>query len=126
MAASSGNHHRRDPVRLRRFKFQKRSHYFISAHNVTLSIVMACVNNPGCPPLTITPLWVWGPAGRGLSGGRIFFILRRTHVVALFVTNIRAKSATAEVEVDTVSTFILEREAFIAANFSLNPKNSYS
>jgi hypothetical protein len=46
--------------------------------------------------------------------------------VALFVTSIRAKSATAGVEVEPVSTFILEREAFIAAIFSLNPKNSHS
>jgi len=46
--------------------------------------------------------------------------------VALFVTNIRAKSPTAGIKAETVSTFIVEGEAFIAASFSLNPQNSYS
>ncbi len=35
-----------------------------------------------------------------------------------FVTNIRAKSPTAGIKAETVITFIVKREAFIAAKFS--------
>jgi len=37
----------------RRFKLDKRSQYFISAHDETLSVVAVCVSNPDCSPLTI-------------------------------------------------------------------------
>jgi len=36
----------------RRFKFQKRSQYFISTHNETLSVAMR-INNPDYSPLAI-------------------------------------------------------------------------
>ena len=38
--------------------------------------------------------------------------------LTLLVTNIRAKSPTAGIEAETIFTFIVKREAFIAANFS--------
>ena len=37
----------------RRFEFDKRGQFFIGAHNVTLSVVALCVNNPDCLPLRI-------------------------------------------------------------------------
>jgi hypothetical protein len=38
--------------------------------------------------------------------------------LTLLVTSIRAKSPTAGIEAETIFTFIVKREAFIAANFS--------
>jgi len=52
-----------------------------------------------------------------LGGERIFLILR-CPALTLLVTSIRAKSPTAGIEAETIFTFIVKREAFIAANFS--------
>ena len=54
-----------------------------------------------------------------------FFLFFGVLTLAPLVTNIRAKSPTAGLKAETVFTFIVKREAFMAANF-LNPQNSYS
>jgi len=47
-----------------------------------------------------------------------FFLFFGVLTLAPLVTNIRAKSPTAGLKAETVFTFIVKREAFIAANFS--------
>jgi len=50
--------------------------------------------------------------------GGAFFLFLGELTLALVVTNIRAKSPTAGIEAETIFTFIVKREAFIAADFS--------
>ena len=60
-----------------------------------------------------------------MFGRGAFFLFFGPPTLAAVVTNIRAKFPTAGLKVETVFTFIIKREAFMAANF-LNPQNSYS
>jgi hypothetical protein len=50
--------------------------------------------------------------------GGAFFLFFGAPTLTLLVTNIRAKSSTAGIARETIFTFIVKREAFIAANFS--------
>jgi len=57
-----------------------------------------------------------GPGGMFWRGA--FFLFFGVLTLAPLVTNIRAKSPTAGLKAETVFTFIVKREAFIAANVS--------
>jgi len=50
--------------------------------------------------------------------GAFFLFFGVLTLAPLVVTNIRAKSPTAGLKAETVFTFIVKREAFIAANVS--------
>ena len=50
--------------------------------------------------------------------GGAFFSFFGAPTLTLLVTNIRAKSPTAGIKAEAVVTFVVKREAFIAANFS--------
>lgn len=53
-----------------------------------------------------------------MFGRGAFFLFFGALMVVPVVNNIRAKFPTAGLKVETVFTFIIEREAFIAANVS--------
>jgi hypothetical protein len=54
----------------------------------------------------------------GMFGWWAHFFYSSVPPTLTLVTNIRAKSPTAGIKAETVFTFIVKREAFIAANFS--------
>ena len=56
--------------------------------------------------------------GRVFGWGAHFFLFFGSPTLTLLVTNICAKSPTAGIAAETIFTFIVKREAFIAANFS--------